>query len=94
MKPKEKCPKCDQIRYMTKHHVKDELGRKTGEIKKMCRDCHDDIEEEYLLCDMLKRATKKSKVINLTSHSNKEWYQPIQPFYGTKQATQSRVDTI
>ena len=75
MKPKEKCPKCDQIRYMTKHHVNDHLGRKTGEIQKMCRDCHDEIEEEYRLYGMIKHSPpKKSKLmINLTSHSNKEW---------------------
>ena len=87
LKPKEKCPKCDQIRYMTKHHIKDSLGRKTGKTEKMCRDCHDEIEEEYRLYGMLKPAPKKSKLINLTSHSNKEWYQPIQPFYATKQAS-------
>ena len=94
LKPKEKCPKCDQIRYMTKHHVKDNLGRKTGKIKIMCRDCHDEIEEEYRLYGMIKSSPKKkSKMINLTSHSNKEWYQPIQPFYATK-SVEKRLGTI
>ncbi len=88
MKPKEKCPTCSQIRYMTKHHVKDNLGRKTGEVQNMCRDCHDDIEEEYRLYGMLKPAKpkKSSKLVTLASHSNKEWYHPMQPFYGTKQS--------
>jgi len=93
LKQKEKCPKCDQIRYMTKHHVKDELGRKTGEIEKMCRDCHDEVEEEYRLCDMLKRSKRKSKLVNIIFYSKKDWYQPIQPFYATKQATQNRAST-
>ena len=85
LRQKEKCPKCDQIRYMTRHHVKDHLGRKTGEIQKMCRDCHDEVEEEYRLHGMLKHSNpKKSKIINLPS--NKQWPQPIQPFYGTKQS--------
>ena len=83
-KDREKCPNCKEIRYMTKHHVKDDLGRKTGEIEKMCRDCHDEIEEEYMIKH--NSTPKKPKLINLTSHSNETWHQPMQPFYGTKQS--------
>jgi len=89
LKQKEKCPKCNQIRYMTKHHIKDHLGRKTGEVEKMCRDCHDEIEEEYRLHGMIKPAPKKS-AIKFTLHSNKKWYQPMQPFYATKQSLNKR----
>lgn len=47
MKEKQKCPKCGEMRYMTKHHLKDEDGKQTGEIVKLCRDCHDDAEVDY-----------------------------------------------
>jgi len=82
LKQKEKCTICNQIRYMTRHHVKDKRGRKTGEIQKMCRDCHDEIEEEYRLQGMIKPAAKKSKSTNLTSHLNKESQSSsLIPFY-------------
>ena len=87
LKEKDECPKCHQLRYMTRHHVKNSKGVKTGEIQKMCRDCHDEVEEEYRLYGMIKPDTKlKKKTINLTSNSNKQWDQPIIPFYATKQA--------
>lgn len=61
LKPKEMCPKCGQIRYMTRHHIKDNFGKKTGEIQIMCRDCHDEIEEEYKLLGKVITAKKKTK---------------------------------
>jgi len=94
LKQKEVCPNCKQLRYMTRHHVKDSKGRKTGEIQRICRDCHDEVEEEYRLYGMIKPAPKKSTMINLTLHSNKQWYQPMQPYYATKQSVEKRASTI
>lgn len=92
LKEKEVCPNCNQLRYMSRHHVKNIKGEKTGEIQRMCRDCHDEIEEEYRLYGVIKSSPpKKSKMINLTSYSNKEWDQPIQPFYATKQSVNNRA---
>ncbi len=91
MKPKEKCPKCDQIRYMTKHHVKDDLGRKTGEIEKMCRDCHDDVEADYN-----KRGITSAVPVKITPNEKLQldYMSGLIPFYATRQATQNRANTV
>jgi hypothetical protein len=34
------CPVCRQWKDLTKDHVKDDSGKKTGEILSICRDCH------------------------------------------------------
>lgn len=61
LKPKEKCPKCNELRYITRHHVKNSKGIKTGEIEKMCRNCHDEVEESYRLYGMIKHPKKLKK---------------------------------
>lgn len=40
---------CGTIEDLTKHHLKNRKGKKTGAIKILCRRCHDDAEEEYRL---------------------------------------------
>lgn len=39
------CPKCNEVRPLTKHHVlpKTHFGH-TKEIELICRECHDDLE--------------------------------------------------
>ena len=88
MKPREKCPKCGQIRYMTKHHVKDELGRKTGEIEKMCRDCHDDVEADYN-----KRGIATAIPVKITPNEKLQldYMTGLIPFYATRQAVEKRA---
>lgn len=41
------CEDCGISKNLTIHHVKDIYGVKTGEIKSVCRDCHDIEEYEY-----------------------------------------------
>lgn len=85
MKPKEKCPKCGQIRYITKHHVKDNFGRKTGEIEKMCRDCHDDVEADYN-----KRGITNTVPVKITPNEKLQLdsMTGLIPFYATRQAVE------
>jgi len=87
LKPKEKCPKCDQIRYMTKHHIKDELGRKTGKIEKMCRDCHDDVEADYNNRGITSAAPPK---ITPNEKLQLDYMTGLIPFYATRQAIEKR----
>lgn len=83
LKPKVKCPKCNQIRYMTKHHVKDDLGRKTGEIEKMCRDCHDEVEEDYN-----NRGISNAYPVKTTPNEKLQldYMGGLIPFYATRQS--------
>ncbi len=91
MKPREKCPKCDQIRYMTKHPVKDELGRKTGEIEKMCRDCHDDIEYDYNKKGITSAVPPK---ITPNEKLQLDYMSGLIPFYATRQAITKRAGIV
>ena len=86
LKPKEKCPTCGEIRYMTKHHVKDNLGRKTGEIQRICRDCHDDVEADYN-----KKGISSATPPKLTPNEKLQldYMTGLIPFYATRQATQN-----
>lgn len=78
LKEKEVCPNCNQLRYMTRHHVKNRNGKKTGEIQRICRDCHDEIEEEYRLYGMTKPNVTQKK-----TKSNYIQKTPLLPFYAT-----------
>jgi len=77
LKEKEICPNCNQLRYMTRHHVKDRNGKKTGKIQRICRDCHDEIEEEYRLYGMIKPNVIQKKKSKYTQET------PLLPFYAT-----------
>ncbi len=90
-KEKERCPKCNELRYMTRHHVKDELGRKTGDIEIMCRDCHDDVEEDYN-----KRGITSAVPPKITPNEKLQldYMGGLIPFYATKQAVEKRLGTI
>ncbi len=81
LKQKEICPNCNQLRYITRHHVKNRKGKKTGEIQRICRDCHDEIEEEYRLYGISNVTLKVKKKIK----SNSKYIQktPLLPFYAT-----------
>lgn len=83
-KEKEPCPKCGQLRYMTKHHLKDEDGIKTGDVEIMCRDCHDDAEEEYRLKGITTAAPPK---ITRNERLKLDYYSGLIPFYATRQAS-------
>lgn len=76
---------------MTKHHVKDDLGRKTGEIEKMCRDCHDDVEADYN-----KRGITSAVPVKITPNEKLQldYMSGLIPFYATRQATQNRANTV
>ena len=91
LKPKETCPQCGQLRYMTRHHVKNSKGIKTGEIQRMCRDCHDEVEEEYRLYGILKVNPPKIKVPKITSNEklHLDYMGGLIPFYATKQAAKN-----
>lgn len=41
------CADCGAINGLTRHHLKDNNGFKTGEIQILCRPCHDEAELEY-----------------------------------------------
>ena len=41
------CEVCGTKDRLTKHHVKNDYGSKTGDIQILCRECHDAIEEQY-----------------------------------------------
>ncbi len=82
LKEKEICPNCNQLRYMTRHHVKNSKGEKTGEIQRMCRDCHDEIEEEYRLYG-ISNVTLNIKVKKIKSNSNYIQKTPLLPFHAT-----------
>jgi len=53
------CPHCNKIKRLTTHHVKNRLGEKEKYYGKnnnirnvhlwVCRECHDKIEEDYIL---------------------------------------------
>ena len=48
------CNICGTLEYLTRHHLKNERGKKTGEIEILCRRCHNDAEEEYRLLGIVK----------------------------------------
>ena len=84
VKEKGECSECHQFRYMTRHHVKNSKGIKTGEIQKMCRECHNEWEEYYRLYGMiihpkkLKKQDYQERVVFYPSQN------PIIPFYAVK----------
>ena len=41
------CVECGTIEDLTRHHLKDMTGRKTGVITILCRSCHDNAEKKY-----------------------------------------------
>ena len=42
------CKRCGIQDNLTKHHLKNSYGSKTGEIEILCRKCHDIAEKEYI----------------------------------------------
>lgn len=42
----ENCRRTEPEVKLTRHHVKNSKGNKTGEIKVLCRECHDEVEEK------------------------------------------------
>jgi len=49
----------------------------------MCRDCHDEIEEEYRLHGMLKPIVKKEKIKKYPNYTQDI---PLLPFYARKKS--------
>jgi len=43
------CYDCSAKDNLTRHHLKNPKGMKTGEIRILCRDCHNAAEESYRL---------------------------------------------
>jgi len=41
------CADCHTGVNLTRHHLKDQYGKKTGEIQILCRACHNLAEERY-----------------------------------------------
>lgn len=58
--PQRKCENCFKKKKLTKHHLKDHKGNKTGEIQLLCRDCHDIAEDEYVEKGIVKPTSKGS----------------------------------
>ncbi len=41
------CIECGTFENLSRHHLKDSNGKKTGVVSILCRPCHDLAEEEY-----------------------------------------------
>lgn len=41
------CAECKTIENLTRHHLKNNDGKKTGKIKILCRKCHNRAENTY-----------------------------------------------
>jgi len=41
------CARCNTRHNLTRHHIKNKAGRRTGKIIILCRECHDLAEERY-----------------------------------------------
>ena len=48
------CTECGTLENLTRHHLKNMKGKKTGVITILCRSCHDDAEEHYRLIGVVK----------------------------------------
>jgi hypothetical protein len=42
------CKKCNVKTNLTRHHLKNKWGGKTGEMEILCRACHDMEEKRYI----------------------------------------------
>ncbi len=54
---RKKCERCGvdtRTTKITKHHLKDMNGERTGETQRLCRPCHDIAEEEYITLGIVK----------------------------------------
>ena len=73
---------------MTIHHIKysegEKKGEKTGEIQSICRDCHDDVEEDYRLRGMLKIHVPPKLTPN--EKLQLDYMSGLIPFYATRSA--------
>lgn len=59
---RKECKRCglDTHRIkLTRHHLKNMNGKKTGEIQLLCRPCHDIVEEEYIIMGIVKLTPKQ-----------------------------------
>lgn len=66
----DECSECGIDENLTKHHVKDIYGIKTGEIQILCRSCHDEVEKKYAYEGRLgKKRLPKNKPIQ----KNRDW---------------------
>ena len=73
------CEECDIAEGLTRHHLKDFLGRKTGEIKILCRSCHDEAEKEYIMFGII--PTKKKRKLSHNQKLERDYRDGKIPFY-------------
>ena len=55
------CAECGTFENLTRHHLKNNKGKKTGKTKILCRRCHNDVEEYYRLIGITKQNKNNSK---------------------------------
>jgi len=57
------CEGCSKKKKLTNHHLKDLQGNKTGEIQRLCRDCHDIAEDKYVQLGIVKPTPKGTMIV-------------------------------
>lgn len=75
------CTECGAIKNLSRHHLKNMRGKKTGVIKILCRRCHDDAEEEYRLLGIVQ---KQKTPITRNEKLELEYMNGKIPFYSTQ----------
>ena len=73
------CERCDTKKSLTRHHIKDLLGRKTGEVEILCRDCHNEAEEEYIMLGIIH--IKKKHKLTRNEKLQRDYRDGKLPFY-------------
>ncbi len=67
------CVRCGTTKNLSRHHIKDKNGKKTGKIEILCRECHDEAEIEYMELGIVKlnEPAQKFGVLNQKPHKAK-----------------------
>ncbi len=67
------CARCGTTKNLSRHHIKDKNGKKTGKIEILCRECHDEAEIEYMELGIVKlnEPAQKFGVLNQKPHKAK-----------------------
>jgi len=76
------CAYCSRTNNLTRHHLKDIKGNKTGQTQILCRKCHDQAEREYERLGIVKGKLP----IKLTHNEQLEldYINGLIPFYSMK----------
>jgi hypothetical protein len=58
---KKACPKCMQVRVLTKHHILPKRYFRGSPVIELCRQCHDALEQEILQAERVTGRQRKLK---------------------------------